>query len=110
MWPCEQNVCLWNGILSYTTDSILCLGVTTLYGTPFGLSKRNCGLAIRTTPKKLHTNVLLMAISARWQGRLTSRKHFPERKGLFEKYCPQEPSENRCDECQHGGIRQGQVL
>lgn len=45
-------------ILPYVTDCILSSGNTTSDGSPSGIPKRNCGLAINITPKKLQTNSL----------------------------------------------------
>jgi hypothetical protein len=42
----------------YVTDCNLSSGNTTSDGSPLGIPKRNCGLAIKITPKKLHTNIL----------------------------------------------------
>ena len=63
--PYELSICTWSKISAYPTDSILCFGVTTSDGSPFERPKRNSGLAIKTMPTKLHTNVMLITTAAR---------------------------------------------
>lgn len=50
-----MSICVWDEITPYATDCILCPCVTVSDKSPPEPPKRNCGLAIKITPKKLQT-------------------------------------------------------
>jgi hypothetical protein len=56
----------WDQKPPYATDCILSLGVIPSDGSPS--PKRNGGLAIKTTPKKLHTIILSIATLGKYNG------------------------------------------
>lgn len=79
----------WDKKPPYATDCILSLDVTPSDRSPSAPPKRNGGLAIKITPKKLQTVILSTATGATMTDvSPTSGKYIPERELLLEKYRP----------------------
>ncbi len=70
------------------TDSILCAGVSAVGWSDSGPPNRNCGLAIKMTPQKLHTNTRSISATEMAKRILTPNKNFLDGERLLEKYRP----------------------